>query len=116
MSYRDYMNADQSQKPSCWGNERSYDARDQECGGCRFKHSCAASIERENRSDRGSSISPSPQRFSRSREDGVAGKYEAGQVEPNERPIERFLKDTAAGAIRGCFYEAYSFWRVYRFK
>jgi len=46
----------------------------------------------------------------------VAGKHEAGQVEANERPIERFLKDSASGALRGMFYEMYSFWRSYRFK
>ena len=114
MSYQEYLRASQSQKPSCWGNERSFDPSDAECSGCRFRHSCAASIERENRGYSGSSSSTI--RVNRSRDDGVAGKYEAAQVEQHEKPIERFLKDSAAGALRGMFYEMYSFWRNYRFK
>ena len=117
MSYQEYMRSSQSQKPSCWGNERSFDPSDSECSGCRFRHSCAAAIERDSRGERSSSTSSGTGiRVSRGRDDGVVGKYEGGQVEEHEKPIERFLKDAAAGALRGTFYEMYSFWRSYRIK
>lgn len=118
MSYADYLRSTQAQKPNCWGNERTFDPSDSECSGCRFRHSCAASIEREERSERGTTTSSAvPVRVTHNRrDDGVAGRYEGGQVEANEKPIERFLKDAAAGALRGTFYEMYNFWRNYRIK
>jgi len=120
LSYAEYLRSTAAQKPNCWGNERSFDPSDSECSGCRFRHSCAASIERESRAERGSSSSGSGTSIrvtgSGRRDDGVVGRYEGGQVEEHEKPIERFLKDAAAGALRGTFWEMYSFWRSYRIK
>lgn len=115
MSYAEYIRSTQAQKPNCWGNERTFDPSDSECSGCRFRHSCAANIERQDRTERGGSTVPV--RTSGRRDDGgVVGKYEGGQVEAHEKPIERFLKDAAAGALRGAFFEMYNFWRNYRIK
>jgi len=114
LSYAEYLRSTAAQKPNCWGNERTFDPNDDECSGCRFRHSCAAAIERGNHVERGSSV---PTRVSSRKDDGgVVGKYEGGQVEAHEKPVERFLKDAAAGALRGMFYEMYSFWRSYRIK
>jgi hypothetical protein len=35
-------------------------------------------------------------------------------VSKDESAFDRFFKDAAAGALRGCFYEMYEFWRRYR--
>jgi hypothetical protein len=118
MSYADRVSS--AQKPVCFGNANTFDPHDEECETCRFQHSCRADINRGRRSD---SVSYSePRRWDRSRsrryrdddDHDVEAEYESGIVGEHERPIERFLKDGAAGGLRGMFYEFYQFWKKYR--
>jgi hypothetical protein len=49
-------------------------------------------------------------------DDGLSSSYDSGIVEDGERAIERFAKDCAGGALRGLFYEAWQFFRNFRFR
>ena len=49
------------------------------------------------------------------REEEVSNQR-SGEVESNEQPWERFLKDALGGALRGMFKEMYEFWRRYRIR
>lgn len=121
MSYADTIRSN-SERPTCWGNARSYDYNDPECGGCKFKHSCKAKIDREEENE-GSRVhvnysSPNSQRTHTRRPSdmGEAGTHESGMVGPNEKPVERFFKDATGGALRGMFYEMWQFWRNFRIR
>lgn len=108
MGYADHVNA--TSRPTCWGNERSYNPHDTECAECRFKHSCRSKI------DRGSS-SVSVRRTTRHHDDDAdMAEYSSGMVGDHEKPIERFAKDCVAGGLRGVFHEAWQFWKRYRIR
>lgn len=114
MSYADRIAS--NSKPACWGSD-SYDITDVECESCRWQHSC-----RQEQSSYRSSVSirrPSSTSYTprRSRDErDVASSWKSGAVGENEKPIERFLKDAVAGAMRGMFYEMYSFWKEFRIR
>ena len=127
MSYADNARSSSS-RPTCWGNERSYDPNDVECTDCRFRHSCSAEVNRGGRipvrniSDFSRPIYPGtgPSRTSyqpKNRSDDVeAGTNLPCVIEPEEKPIERFTKDAIGGGLRGMFYEMWQFWRHYRIR
>jgi hypothetical protein len=46
----------------------------------------------------------------------VASSWDSGVVGEHESPVDRFFKDAAAGALRGMFYEMYSFWKRFRIR
>jgi hypothetical protein len=112
-----YANHAYRQKPPCWGEEEAFNPDgDAECSGCAFQHSCRSEIMRSN--DRPSVYRPRvvkrEQQFRRRDDNDVEGEHEAGIVEENETALQRFMKDGAAGAMRGMFYEFYQFWKRYR--
>lgn len=119
MSYADHVGT--TSRPSCWGDERAFDPDgDEECAGCRFQHSCRAEIDRGYRGrtsrpfNRSVPIPGSNYRRSTRDDDDVASDYEGGIVGEHETAAQRFIKDGAAGAMRGMFYEFYRFWKRYR--
>jgi len=120
LSYADHIRTASSERPTCWGNARSYDINDPECAGCGNRHSCRAKIDREEENDGGRVyVRSGPSGNTYRRKDPIeadAGVHESGLVGPNEKPIERFAKDAAAGALRGMFYEMWQFWRRFRIR
>ena len=114
MSYADRIAS--SSKPACWGSD-SYDANDLECESCRWQHSCRQeqSSYHPSVSVRRPSSSYTPRRRENSERD-VSSSWKSGVVGDHERPLERFLKDAVAGAMRGMFYEMYSFWKEFRIR
>lgn len=50
------------------------------------------------------------------RNDDLAASYDNSFVGEHETPLERFVKDATAGALRGLFREMYEFWRRYRIR
>jgi len=120
LAYGDHIRTSSDEKPTCWGNANTYDPNDFECQGCRWQHSCRSAADR---GDRPVSIRPTiasgnsfRRSYRRNEDDGVSANYETGIVEDGERPVERFAKDCAAGALRGLFYEAWQFFRNFRFR
>lgn len=116
MAYADHVRS--ATRPSCWGNDRSYDPNDVECAECRYRHSCSAEIDRGGRvhvntgPSYGTNYRPRPT----SPGDGEVGVNRPAVIEPNEKPIERFAKDALGGGLRGMFYEMWQFWRHYRIR
>ena len=57
-----------------------------------------------------------PQQPARRRDEDsdVRADFDDEIVPEGERPVERFVKDAAGGAMRGMFYEMYMFWKRYR--
>ena len=94
---------------------------DEECRGCRWQHTCRTEVDRKESTSR---VYDSPVRRNyrgsyRSRynqDEDVASVHESGVIEEGEKPIERFAKDAAAGALRGMFYEMWQFMRNFRFR
>jgi len=118
LGYSDHFGSSNPDRPPCWGNPRSYDPNEDECGGCRYQHSCRAQVDREGgtRVQRPTAVNTS-RRYRRGRDDDDdRGTHEAGIIEEGERPIERFAKDAAAGALRGMFYEMWQFFKNFRFR
>lgn len=117
MAYGDHIRASEDEKPTCWGKTNTYDPNDFECQGCKWQHTCRAYA---TRGDGPVSIRPTiaSNNYRRNRRDdeGMSANYETGIVEDGEKPIERFAKDCTAGALRGLFYEAYQFFRNFRFR
>lgn len=115
MGYMDNLrSARGSQRPNCWGNPNAYDPYDQECSGCRYQHSCRSEVDNEERP-----VSVPVSRTRRRTVDdrprgGVEVTHKGELVTKDESAFDRFFKDAAAGALRGCFYEMYEFWRRYR--
>ena len=54
--------------------------------------------------------------YQRDDDDDVAGNYEPAQVEENEKPLERLMKDAAVGGLRGIFYECFQFFKNFRIR
>lgn len=112
MGYADRMGVT---KPGCWGT-RAFNPSDVECESCRYQHSCRQNQDEYrvpisvNRPS--SSYSPSPSRDDREME----SSWKPGLVKEGERPVDRFFKDALSGALRGGFYEMYSFWKHYRIR
>lgn len=105
------------EKPPCWGEETAFDPDgDAECNGCAFQHSCRSQIIQSN--DRPRVYRPRPvhrkPQFRKHDDSDMEGEHESGIVEENESALHRFVKDGAAGAARGMFYEFYQFWKRYR--
>lgn len=106
-----------SSKPGCWATD-AFDPTDVECESCRWQHSCRQNQDsyRAPVSVRRPSSSYTPRRNSRNDDSDVSSSWESGVVGEHEKPIERFLKDASAGAMRGMFYEMYSFWKRFRIR
>jgi hypothetical protein len=106
-----------SQRPNCWGNPNAYDQYDPECSGCRYQHSCRSEVENEEQPVSIPVRRHGSRSYSRS-DDRPRGGVEVSKkgelVSEGESAFDRFFKDAAAGALRGCFYEMYEFWRRYR--
>ena len=120
MSYADHVRT--TQRPQCWGNEHNYDPDgDEECAGCRFQHSCRAEINREG-SPAVTGYRPAYRRPQQAQaparrhdeDSDVRSNFDEDIVPEGERPLERFVKDAAGGAMRGMFFEMYQFWKRYR--
>jgi len=122
MAYGDHVKirTSPSEKPTCWGNPNTYDPNDFECQGCMHQHSCRSYSDRGERPTAVrpavSNSNPYRRTYRRGDDDGVSSNYESGIVEEGEKPVERFAKDCAAGALRGLFYEAWQFFRNFRFR
>lgn len=121
MPYQDHIRNSVDDKPTCWGHPNTYDQNDFECQGCRWQHSCRAAVGREGRPVVINTSRPtyrsgmSNNNRNRCDDGGMSASYESGVVSEGERPIERFAKDCASGALRGLFYEAWQFFRNFRF-
>lgn len=122
MAYGDHVHTRTSvdEKPTCWGNPNTYDPNDFECQGCKYQHSCRSAADRGERPTviRPTISNNNYQRrsYRRNDDDGCSANYESGIMEEGEKPIERFAKDCTAGALRGLFYEAWQFFRNFRFR
>lgn len=123
MAYQDHIRSSSGQRPHCWGNSSTFSEEDFECQGCMYQHSCRAEVTNGGR--RSVHIRPSvvnrgttSRRYRRhyDDDDGLSSSYDSGIVEDDERAIERFAKDCAGGALRGLFYEAWQFFRNFRFR
>jgi hypothetical protein len=112
MGYADHIRDTSSQRPGCWGNSRSYDPNDTDCGECRFRHSCRAEIDRSG----SIRITSSPSTYTPYKQRYEGGNSQAGVVGTGERPIERFAKDAFTGMMRGMFHEMWQFWMNYRIR
>jgi hypothetical protein len=123
VSYDDHISSNDDNRPSCWGNPHTFSLDDHECQGCRYQHSCRMEVVDSRRP-----FSPRPtvigrtntagrrsRRYGEDADDGLRSNCESGIVGEGERAIERFAKDCASGALRGLFYEAWQFFRNYRF-
>lgn len=116
MGYMDGLRNSQ-RKRDCWGDPRLYEQYSKECLGCPQQHSCRTEVDRSGRPtpipvrrwDGGNS-----RRQESHQRDGVEVYRDGDLVGENESAFDRFFKDAAAGALRGCFYEMYEFWRRYR--
>lgn len=112
MSYADLR----ENRPACYGSG-SYNENDSECASCRVQHACRGY---SNRSNTPNYRRQTPRSYIQDdvddRNETVEGDHEGGIVEKGERPIERFVKDAAAGGLRGMFYEMYRFWKYYRIR
>jgi len=120
MPYHDHINSSVDDKPTCWGHPNTFDPNDLECQGCRWQHSCRAAVSRDGRpnvinTSRTYRSAPSNSTRNRYDDGSMSSNYESGIVSEGERPIERFAKDCASGALRGLFYEAWQFFRNFRF-
>ena len=120
MGYEDHLRNVQPTKPACWGQESCYNPNDTECVECRFKHSCAAAVERSTGHTQSipvytaQPIRPvSPPVYNA---EPLSTRIEAGYVSPQESATSRFFKDALTGALRGMFYEMYCFWKNFRIK
>jgi len=116
MSYADHIGANPSQRPTCWGNAKSYEPNDVECSECRYRHSCRAEIDRSGTVRSVPVTSGRDYGTYRRRTPDDAGAHNAGIVGEHERPIERFAKDAVGGMLRGMFHEMWQFWVNYRIR
>jgi hypothetical protein len=124
VAYQDHIRNSSDERPHCWGNSNTFSMEDFECQGCRYQHSCRAEVAAGGGSSRSVHIRPtvinrgtSYRKYRRNDDDdGLSSSYESGIVEDGERAIERFAKDCAGGALRGLFYEAWQFFRNFRFR
>lgn len=126
MGYADRV----ADKPGCWGDERSCDPdHDPECASCRFQHSCRDEVDRSSRVPPINRYRPNyrptsfrsdyrdERRSYKSPDDRpLASSHESGMVGEHETAFQRFVKDSAAGGLRGAFYEAYQFFTKFRFR
>ena len=114
MGYADRVNPT---RPTCWGNESTYDPQDFECSECRYRHSCSAEIDKGVRVNVNSRPAYGRTNYqSRNQTDGEAGVNQPAVVGPDEKPAERFAKDALGGGLRGMFYEMWQFWKHYRIR
>ena len=123
-----------AERPNCWGAATAYDPKDDECESCRYQHTCRAEVQRTGGSpysipSQPSSAYAAPRRtvatspyssqrptYQTSRMNFEEVEWAPGPIDENDKPLTRFFKDSAAGGVRGTFFEAYRFWKVFRLK
>jgi hypothetical protein len=110
-----YADRTHTARPTCWGNENTYDRNDFECAECRFRHSCSAEVDKGARVPVNTAFRTNYRPQNQSNE-GEAGVNRPAVIDEGERPVERFAKDALGGGLRGMFYEMWQFWKHYRIR
>jgi len=129
MSYQDHVQAT-SYRPSCFGRAGNFDPSDSTCMECKWADECMDRCERDgeqpyrvpvsnyngSRYRNYSQNTYKPNYTRPNAPEPEEGVKNTGLVREGERPVDRFVKDAATGALRGMFYEMYQFWKNFRFK
>jgi len=116
MSFADRV-AVAPERPACWGSKDSFDPDDSDCQECRFQHSCRQEVSSKRIMTHVPASYPRPSTSSyRPNTSAEYTNWSPGPMHAEDNAFHRFLKDGAAGGLRGMFYEFYRFWTVFRFK
>jgi hypothetical protein len=120
MGYEDNLKEDSPDRPLCWGSSKNYDLNDTECDDCREKYSCKREIDRALKTTNHQPSYRIPvtnyQTSQRQKFESppLSENRESGIIRKGESVIIRFIKDAITGALRGMFYEMYSFFSNFR--